>query len=156
MWNYEALWSLKYLDFVCNCRVEYNILSRKCEKLSWKRHLYLQQRERKSCYLPYETRTHRLIKKNEHTTPNPHDHLRYALIKGDVPADSLASFINAQIYPAFRFHSVWQFWGQKNSEDQKVVKFSAFFSWKDAEWLCSEWQGPRAIKVTTKTRYKTK
>ena len=146
------VWSILTLSVT----VEYNILSRKCEKLSWKRHLYLQQRERKSCYLPYETRTHRLIKKNEHTTPNPHDHLRYALIKGDVPADSLASFINAQIYPAFRFHSVWQFWGQKNSEDQKVVKFSAFFSWKDAEWLCSEWQGPRAIKVTTKTRYKTK
>merc|ERR1719382_2057393 len=45
---------------------------------------------------------------------------KYALIQGEVPADSLASFINAQIYPAF--------------------------SWKDAEWLCSEWQGPRAIK----------
>ena len=28
---------------------------------------------------------------------------RYALIQGEVPADSLASFINAQIYPAFRF-----------------------------------------------------
>jgi len=45
---------------------------------------------------------------------------KYALIQGEVPADSLASFINAQIYPAF--------------------------SWKDAEWLCSEWKGPRAIK----------
>ena len=22
------------------------------------------------------------------------------------------------------------------------------FSWKDAEWLCSEWKGPRAIKVS--------
>ena len=45
---------------------------------------------------------------------------KYALIQGEVPADSLASFINAQIYPAF--------------------------SWRDAEWLCSEWDGPRAIK----------
>ena len=31
--------------------------------------------------------------------------LRYALIQGEVPADSLASFINAQIYPAFRFEN---------------------------------------------------
>ena len=53
------VWSILTLSVT----VEYNILSRKCEKLSWKRHLYLQQRERKSCYLPYETRTHRLIKK---------------------------------------------------------------------------------------------
>jgi len=45
---------------------------------------------------------------------------RYALLEGDVPADSLASFINSQIYPAF--------------------------SWKDAEWLCSQWEGPKAIK----------
>lgn len=30
---------------------------------------------------------------------------RYALIQGEVPADSLASFINAQIYPAFRFRA---------------------------------------------------
>jgi len=44
----------------------------------------------------------------------------YALIKDDVPADSLAAFINSQIYPAF--------------------------NWKDAEWLCSEWSGPKAIK----------
>lgn len=45
---------------------------------------------------------------------------RYALLEGDLPADSLASFINSQIYPAF--------------------------SWKDAEWLCSQWEGPKAIK----------
>ena len=43
---------------------------------------------------------------------------RYALIKGDVPADSLASFINAQIYPAFRFQS------KKNSH-----------SWSKLHWL---------------------
>ena len=45
---------------------------------------------------------------------------KYALIQQDVPADSLASFINAQVSPAF--------------------------SWQDAEWLCSEWDGPTAIK----------
>ena len=30
------------------------------------------------------------------------------------------------------------------------------FSWKDAEWLCSEWKGPRAIKVNVKTNMKVK
>jgi len=46
---------------------------------------------------------------------------RYALIAGDVPAASLASFINDQITPAF--------------------------NWEDAAWLCKEWDlGPRAIK----------
>lgn len=44
----------------------------------------------------------------------------YALINKQVPATSLASFINDQIYPAF--------------------------SWEDAVWLCREWDGPRAIK----------
>jgi len=48
------------------------------------------------------------------------DPYKYALIRDDVPADSLANFINSQLYPAF--------------------------GWKDAEWLCSQWQGPKAIK----------
>jgi len=45
----------------------------------------------------------------------------YALLDKDVPAESLASFVNSQLYPQF--------------------------SWEDAEWLCKEWgHGPRAIK----------
>ena len=48
------------------------------------------------------------------------DPYKYALMRQDVPAESLASFINAQLNPAF--------------------------DWKDAEWLCSEWDGPVAIK----------
>jgi len=45
---------------------------------------------------------------------------KYALIRDDVPADSLANFLNSQLYPAF--------------------------GWEDAEWLCSAWDGPVAIK----------
>ena len=48
------------------------------------------------------------------------DPYTYACIKEDVPADSLASFVNSQINPAF--------------------------DWKDAEWLLGEWGGPSAIK----------
>jgi len=44
----------------------------------------------------------------------------YACINSDVPADSLASFVNSQINPAF--------------------------DWKDAEWLVSEWGDNCAIK----------
>ena len=70
--------------------------------------------------------------KQEHTTI-----LRYALIKGDVPADSLASFINAQIYPAFRFHPIWQFCdftlsilGAKEFQRPKVLDFFSFSAGK--------------------------
>jgi len=45
---------------------------------------------------------------------------KYALLREDVPAESLASFVNEQINPAF--------------------------DWADAEWLCQEWDGPVAIK----------
>ena len=48
------------------------------------------------------------------------DPYTYALIRDDVPADSLAQFMNEQIDPTF--------------------------DWKDAEWLCAEWDGPVAIK----------
>ena len=44
----------------------------------------------------------------------------YALINKNVPAASLASFINAQLSPSF--------------------------NWEDAQWLCDQWAGPRAIK----------
>ncbi|GMI23822.1 hypothetical protein TrCOL_g8663 [Triparma columacea] len=44
----------------------------------------------------------------------------YANINTEVPADSLAAFVNSQINPAF--------------------------DWKDAEWLLGEWNGPSAIK----------
>lgn len=48
------------------------------------------------------------------------DPYKYALLRDDVPAESLASFVNEQINPAF--------------------------DWKDAEWLCNEWDGPVALK----------
>jgi isopentenyl diphosphate isomerase/L-lactate dehydrogenase-like FMN-dependent dehydrogenase len=50
------------------------------------------------------------------------DTYSYALLNKNVPAESLAKFVNEQISPEF--------------------------TWKDAEWLCSEWQGtgPVAIK----------
>jgi isopentenyl diphosphate isomerase/L-lactate dehydrogenase-like FMN-dependent dehydrogenase len=44
----------------------------------------------------------------------------YACINTDVPADSLAAFVNSQINPAF--------------------------NWKDAEWLLGEWNGYSAVK----------
>lgn len=44
----------------------------------------------------------------------------YACLQDDVPADSLAAFVNSQINPAF--------------------------DWKDAEWLIQEWGKPTAIK----------
>ena len=45
---------------------------------------------------------------------------KYELLNSEVPAESLAKFVTEQIDPAF--------------------------DWKDAEWLCSEWDGPVAIK----------
>ncbi|KAG8461515.1 hypothetical protein KFE25_001119 [Diacronema lutheri] len=48
------------------------------------------------------------------------DAYTYANINKDVPADSLAAFVNSQINPAF--------------------------NWDDAEWLMKEWNGPAAIK----------
>jgi len=45
---------------------------------------------------------------------------KYALLNDDVAAESLAKFVGEQLDPAF--------------------------SWQDAEWLCSEWDGPVAIK----------
>jgi isopentenyl diphosphate isomerase/L-lactate dehydrogenase-like FMN-dependent dehydrogenase len=45
---------------------------------------------------------------------------KYACINTDVPADSLAAFVNSQINPAF--------------------------NWEDAEWLMKEWGGPAALK----------
>ena len=74
---------------------------------------------------------------------------RYALIKGDVPADSLASFINAQIYPAFRFQAKKKVTQLKQTALVAEISKPFVSSWKDAEWLCSEWQGPRAIKVNS-------
>lgn len=44
----------------------------------------------------------------------------YALLNNDVPAESLAKFVNEQINPEF--------------------------SWRDAEWLLGEWNGPVALK----------
>ncbi|GMI24924.1 hypothetical protein TeGR_g6907, partial [Tetraparma gracilis] len=52
--------------------------------------------------------------------PPPSSRYNYACINKDVPADSLAAFVNSQINPAF--------------------------DWKDAEWLLGEWGGPAAIK----------
>eukprot|EP00958_Prasinococcus_capsulatus_P023660 scaffold3582_cov335-Prasinococcus_capsulatus_cf.AAC.3 len=49
----------------------------------------------------------------------------YACINTDVPADSLAAFVNSQINPAF--------------------------NWKDAEWLNSEWGRPSAVKGVVRT-----
>lgn len=49
-----------------------------------------------------------------------HPMYNYACIRTDVPADSLASFVNSQIAPEF--------------------------NWKDAEWLLGEWNGPSAVK----------
>jgi len=49
-----------------------------------------------------------------------HDPYTYACINTEVPADSLAAFVNSQIAPEF--------------------------DWKDAEWLLGEWNGPAAIK----------
>lgn len=48
------------------------------------------------------------------------DAYTYANINKDVPADSLAAFVNSQINPAF--------------------------NWEDAEWLMKEWNGPAALK----------
>jgi L-lactate dehydrogenase (cytochrome) len=52
------------------------------------------------------------------------DQYSYACLNSDVPAASLASFVNDQINPAF--------------------------NWRDAEWLLGEWGGPSAIKVRQK------
>lgn len=49
-----------------------------------------------------------------------HEPYTYACINTDVPADSLAAFVNSQIAPEF--------------------------DWHDAEWLLGEWGGPTAIK----------
>jgi isopentenyl diphosphate isomerase/L-lactate dehydrogenase-like FMN-dependent dehydrogenase len=49
-----------------------------------------------------------------------HDPYTYACLNDDVPADSLAAFVNSQIAPEF--------------------------DWKDAEWLLGEWGGPAALK----------
>lgn len=49
-----------------------------------------------------------------------HEPYTYACINTDVPADSLAAFVNSQIAPEF--------------------------NWDDAEWLLGEWGGPCAIK----------
>ena len=49
-----------------------------------------------------------------------HEPYSYACINTDVPADSLAAFVNSQIAPEF--------------------------SWSDAEWLLGEWNGPAAPK----------
>jgi len=48
------------------------------------------------------------------------DPYKYACINTEVPADSLAAFVNSQINPAF--------------------------NWEDAEWLMKEWGGPAALK----------
>lgn len=49
-----------------------------------------------------------------------HDPYTYACINSDVPADSLAAFVNSQLAPEF--------------------------DWQDAEWLLGEWNGPAAVK----------
>jgi len=49
-----------------------------------------------------------------------HEPYTYACINTEVPADSLAAFVNSQIMPEF--------------------------TWSDAEWLLGEWGGPAAIK----------
>eukprot|EP00977_Amphora_coffeiformis_P007651 scaffold1690_cov182-Amphora_coffeaeformis.AAC.8 len=49
-----------------------------------------------------------------------HEPYTYACINTDVPADSLAAFVNSQLAPEF--------------------------SWQDAEWLLGEWNGPAAPK----------
>lgn len=49
-----------------------------------------------------------------------HEPYTYACINTEVPADSLAAFVNSQIAPEF--------------------------GWKDAEWLLGEWNGPAALK----------
>jgi len=49
-----------------------------------------------------------------------HEPYTYACLRSDVPADSLAAFVNSQLSPDF--------------------------SWKDAEWLLGEWNGPAAVK----------
>lgn len=49
-----------------------------------------------------------------------HDPYTYACINSDVPADSLAAFVNSQMAPEF--------------------------DWADAEWLMGEWNGPGAVK----------
>merc|ERR1712176_871756 len=49
-----------------------------------------------------------------------HEPYTYACINTDVPADSLAAFVNSQIAPEF--------------------------DWRDAEWLLGEWNGPAAPK----------
>ena len=49
-----------------------------------------------------------------------HEPYTYACLRSDVPADSLASFVASQLSPDF--------------------------SWKDAEWLLGEWNGPSAVK----------
>ena len=49
-----------------------------------------------------------------------HEPYTYACINTDVPADSLAAFVNSQLSPEF--------------------------SWSDAEWLLGEWNGPAAPK----------
>jgi len=51
-----------------------------------------------------------------------HPAFKYALIREDLPAESISHFVNSQLNPAF--------------------------SWSDAAWLCKEWgdAGPRVIK----------
>lgn len=49
-----------------------------------------------------------------------HEPYTYACINTDVPADSLAAFVNSQLSPEF--------------------------GWSDAEWLLGEWGGPAALK----------
>jgi L-lactate dehydrogenase (cytochrome) len=49
-----------------------------------------------------------------------HEPYTYACFNKDIPAESMASFINSQLTPDF--------------------------SWSDAEWLLGEWNGPAALK----------
>jgi len=49
-----------------------------------------------------------------------HEAYKYECINTEVPAESLAAFVNSQLSPEF--------------------------SWADAEWLLGEWNGPAAVK----------
>jgi L-lactate dehydrogenase (cytochrome) len=59
-----------------------------------------------------------------------HDAYTYACINTDVPAESLAAFVNSQLSPEF--------------------------GWQDAEWLLGEWNGPAAIKGVVRPEDATK
>ena len=97
------------------------------------------------CHVPCETRTHH--------DPQVRPDKRRCACWQPCQLHQRSDLPGIQVLPYLAilwFHSIN--FGGKRIPKTESFRFFLFFSWKDAEWLCSEWQGPRAIKVTTKTR----